>query len=217
MKKKRWLVLLFCLAVLCAVWFACCGRRPYKDLQPSDIVSATVRLSPPDKTVPVTDIPELTGYLRQIVIYLRDNSHTAYAGQAVCLDMTPYMNDGDELDITAVMEKNKDLIRKGDIIVLYTGYEERVGTMEYFDFKDFNGNTGEILEKYGCKGIGFDMPSIDRSGNAHQAVLSRGMSILESLINLKPLIGKHFFLSAVPLKFADGDGSPVRAYAITED
>ena len=35
---------------------------------------------------------------------------SAYAGQAVCLDMTPYMDQGDELDITAVMEKNKDLI-----------------------------------------------------------------------------------------------------------
>lgn len=89
---------------------------------------------------------------------------SAYAGQAVCLDMTPYMDQGDELDITAVMEKNKDLIQKGDIIVLYTGYEDLVGKMEYFDYKDFNGNTGEILEKYGCKGIGFDMSSIDRSG-----------------------------------------------------
>lgn len=142
---------------------------------------------------------------------------SAYAGQAVCLDMTPYMDCGDELDITAVMEKNKDLIKPGDIIVLYTGYEKLVGKMEYFDYKDFNGNTGEILEQYGCKGIGFDMSSIDRSGLAHQSVLSRGMSIIESLINLNPLVGKRFYLSAVPLKFADGDGSPVRAYAITED
>lgn len=142
---------------------------------------------------------------------------SAYAGPAVCLDFTPYMNPDGEHDIAAVMEANKDLVKPGDILVLYTGYEERVGTMEYFDFNDYAESTGEILEKYGCKGIGFDMPSIDRGGLAHQAVLSRGMSIMESLINLKDLVGKRFFLSAVPLKFADGDGSPVRAYAITED
>ena len=41
--------------------------------------------------------------------------------------------------------------------------------------------------------------------------------IVESLVNVKDLVGKRFFFSAVPLKFADGDGSPVRAYAITED
>ena len=142
---------------------------------------------------------------------------SAYAGPAVCLDMTPYMDEGDELDITKVMENNKELVKTGDILVLYTGYEELVGKPEYFDYKDYSGNTGEILEQYGCKGIAFDMSSIDRSGLAHQSVLSRGMSIIESLINLKPLIGKRFYLSAVPLKFADGDGSPVRAYAITED
>jgi len=142
---------------------------------------------------------------------------SAYAGQAVCLDFTPYMNPNGEHDIAAVMEANKDLVKPGDILILYTGYEDRVGTMEYFDFNDYAESTGEILEKYGCKGIGFDMPSIDRSGLAHQAVLSRGMSIIESLINLKDLVGKRFFFSAVPLKFGDGDGSPTRAYAITED
>lgn len=142
---------------------------------------------------------------------------SAYAGQAVCLDFTPYMNSDGEHDIAAVMEANKELIKPGDIIILYTGYEELVGKMEYFAYNDFAESTGEILEKYGCKGIGFDMSSIDRSGLAHQAVLGRGMSIIESLINLKPLIGKRFYFSAVPLKFADGDGSPVRAYAVTED
>lgn len=142
---------------------------------------------------------------------------SAYAGPAVCLDFTPYMNPDGEHDIAEVMEANKDIIKPGDIIVLYTGYEDLVGTMEYFDYNDFAGSTGEILEKYGCKGIGFDMSSIDRSGLAHQAVLSRGMSIIESLINLKPLIGRRFYLSAVPLKFTDGDGSPTRAYAVTED
>ncbi len=141
---------------------------------------------------------------------------SAYVGPAVCLEMTD-LGDGAEIDISEVMAKNAELIKPGDIIILYTGYEDLVGKPGYFDFKDYAENTGAILEQYGCKGIGFDMPSIDRSGLAHQAVLSRGMSIIESLVNLKGLVGKRFFFSAAPLKFTDGDGSPVRAYAITED
>ena len=133
MKKKPWLVLLFCLAVLCAVWFACCGRRPYKDLQPSDIVSATVRLSPPDKTVPVTDIPELTGYLRQIVIYRRDNSHTAYAGQAAVFTLT--MADGSREEIVAY---NPFVILNG------TGYRT-----QYAPCEELNRYANRLLEEAG--------------------------------------------------------------------
>ena len=40
--------------------------------------------------------------------------------------------------------------------------------------------------------------------------------IHESLVNLGPLIGRRFYFSAVSLKFADGDGNPVRAYAVTD-
>ena len=69
------------------------------------------------------------------------------------------------------------------------------------------------MESYGAHGIGFDMPSIDRNGAAHCAVLERDMSIIESLINFETIDWKTFLLSAVPLKFGDGDGSPVRAYA----
>ena len=133
MKKKPWLVLLFCLAVLCAVWFACCGRRPYKDLQPSDIVSATVRLSPPDETVPVTDIPELTGYLRQIVIYRRDSSHTSYAGQAAVFTLT--MADGSRAEIVAY---NPFVILNG------TGYRA-----QYAPCEELNRYANRLLEETG--------------------------------------------------------------------
>ncbi len=139
-----------------------------------------------------------------------------YCGPAVCLEMTD-LGSGKEIDITDVLAQNKSLLCTGDIVLLYTGWESRLGTPDYFNFKDFAENTGAVLEQYGARGIGFDLPSIDRSGLAHQSVLGRGMSITESLINLKPLVGKRFFFNAAPLKFADGDGSPVRAYAITED
>lgn len=153
--------------------------------------------------------------------FVKDGKTTAnidldrYCGQAVCLDVQRVPTDK-LLDISDVIIRNRDLIKPGDIIILHTGWEDKVGTPDYFNFPDFDPGIGELLEKCGAHGIGFDLPSIDRSGAAHCAVLNRGMSIIESLINLKPLIGKRFYFSAVPLKFGDGDGSPVRAYAITD-
>ena len=138
-----------------------------------------------------------------------------YCGQAVCLDV-PDVSADKVLDFTEVLEKNKSLIKPGDIIVFHTGWEDRVGTKEYFDYPDLHPNTGELLEKYGAVAIGFDLPSMDHGGSIHIDILGRDLVAIESLINLKPLIGKRFYISAVPLKFEDGDGSPVRAYAVTD-
>lgn len=135
-----------------------------------------------------------------------------YCGPAVCLEV-PDASLQKLLNIDHIMEKNRALIKPRDIIILSTGWEDRIGTAEYFQFPDFDPSIGVTLEKFGAHGIGMDLPSIDRKGDAHQSVLSRGMSIIESLVNLRPLIGKSFYFSAVPLKFRDGDGSPVRAYA----
>ena len=141
---------------------------------------------------------------------------SAYCGEATCLEMTDIPTEG-TFDISEYLDKHHSEIRQGEILLLYTGWENKLNTEEYFKFPDFHENTGEVLQKYGIKGIGFDLPSIDRTGDAHQSVLSRDIGIYESLINLAPLIDKRFFFSAVPLKFTFGDGSPVRAYAITED
>ena len=141
---------------------------------------------------------------------------SAYCGEAVCLAVTDFAKD-EIFDATEVLAQNADLIKPGDIVILSTGYEKMVGTVEYFDFPDFHENSGELFESYGIKGIGFDSPSISLKNRAHQEVLGRGIAVIESLINLEPLIGKRFYFSAVPLKFEDGDGSPVRAYAVTDD
>jgi len=153
--------------------------------------------------------------------FIKDGKTTAdidlslYCGQAVCFDVTKVSAES-ILDISKTLEENKKLIKPGDILILHTGWEDKVGTSEYFEYPDFALTTGELLERFGIRGIGFDLPSIDHTGEIHRDILGRNMSIIESLINLKPLIGKRFYFSAVPLKFSDGDGSPVRAYAVTD-
>ena len=75
------------------------GKRPFRNLEAADIAAATVCLSPPDKTLEVTDREALADYLRAAVIYRRDDSYTEYCGQGVTFDLT--MADGAEVSVTA--------------------------------------------------------------------------------------------------------------------
>lgn len=99
--KKRWLILInFIIAVMIMITFSIfAGKRPYKDFQTSDIVCASVHLTPPDKTVEINDIEELVTILKDIVIYGEDNSYTEYAGQAT--SFTLVMKNGSTEKITA--------------------------------------------------------------------------------------------------------------------
>ncbi len=99
MKKKGLIVIIACLIVTGVVTFAFSGQKPYKDLKTSDIVSATIHLTPPDKTIRVTESKELVAYLNEIVIYNEDNSYTEYSGQAVIFTLT--MADGSKEEIMA--------------------------------------------------------------------------------------------------------------------
>ena len=101
MKKKGILVLVACVLLLSIVVIAFVGggKKPYKDFEAAQIASATVHLSPPDKTIQITEIKELVEYLKDVVIYNEDNSYTEYMGQGVTFTLT--MTDGTQTEITA--------------------------------------------------------------------------------------------------------------------
>lgn len=81
------------------VYYAVSGKKPFKDLEPSEIVSATVRLTPPDRTIQIEEIEELTGYLNDVVIYNEDNSYTEYSGQGVAFTLK--LADGTQTEVMA--------------------------------------------------------------------------------------------------------------------
>lgn len=102
MKKKRLIITVSCvilLGIVAAAFLFSMGKKPYKNLDAVQIVSAKVLISPPDKTVEIEDIPELVDYLNDVVIYNKDNSYTEYSGQGVLFTLT--MTDGTQTDIMA--------------------------------------------------------------------------------------------------------------------
>ena len=97
--KKVLLIALICLiGIGISSIFLFSGHRPFKDLEATDITSANVRLSPPDTTVQIVETEELVSYLKEVVIYNKDNSYTEYAGQGAVFTLS--LADGSQVKIT---------------------------------------------------------------------------------------------------------------------
>ena len=94
MRKKRLMIAIACIILvgIAVIVFSQQGKKPYKDLDAAQIVSAKVLLTPPDKTIEIENIQELVEYLNDVVVYNEDNSYTEYDGQGVVFTLT--MVDG---------------------------------------------------------------------------------------------------------------------------
>jgi len=141
-------------------------------------------------------------------------------GEAVLLDLG-YLAPGSRIeapDLAPFTEK----IRRGDIVVLHTAYEECADDDAYCFLAP---EAAQWLVDQGIKCLGIDSPSVDplnRTGGpasrethpAHHVVLGAGVPIVEGLVNLKSLPEGRFHFCCLPLSIAGGDGSPARAVAV---
>lgn len=110
-----------------------------------------------------------------------------------------------------------------DFVLFYTGWEKKWGTDAYFDdaFPVPDKAAAQYLVSCGLKGVGTDALSVDKLADpsklAHKTLLSGGLVIVESLC-LRKLIGRgDMMFFALPMKFLDADGAPVRAIAEFRD
>lgn len=96
--KKGWKLaaISLCVAAAAALLLGI-GRKPYRNLDAAQIAFAQVRVSPPDKAVEIEDLQELAAYLREVVIYRKDDSYKSYCGQGVTFTLT--MADGTQTEI----------------------------------------------------------------------------------------------------------------------
>lgn len=111
MRKRTMIIPLLCILLLAftmIIFVFVSGRKPYKDLETAQIVSATVQLSPPGKIIQITKTKELVNLLKDIVVYNKDNSYTDYSGQGITFTLV--MIDGTQ---TSIMEYNPFLVIDG--------------------------------------------------------------------------------------------------------
>ena len=111
-----------------------------------------------------------------------------------------------------------EAIHSADFILLYTGWENRWGTESFLEdtFPVPDEEAAHYLVSCGLKGVGTDALSIDRlvgPQTVHTVLMKADAVILENLCLEKVRDRKDFLFFALPMKFQNADGAPIRAFA----
>ncbi len=109
-----------------------------------------------------------------------------------------------------------------DFLLVSTGWELFWNRVDYFgDFPLLAPETIDRALELGVRGIGLDTMSIDAMDSEdfpnHKRILSAGAVVIENLCNLSPIRGEKVKFAALPLKFENSDGAPVRAVAEVQE
>ena len=144
----------------------------------------------------------------------------AFFGSAIAIDAPKKL--GDDIYPDDLVDAD---IRTGDIVLVSTGWGARINTDKLYEdsWPGFSIDAIDYLIEKGVKAIGGDMPAADsfsgpsRGFPAHKRILSAGLPIFETLMNLDQVAGKRFQFFGLPLRIEQGEASPIRAIAILED
>lgn len=145
------------------------------------------------------------------------------------LDAGHFVGEGCLVDATGctgtieveTLRASEALIEGASFVLVRTGWDRYWGDGRYFSgYPVLSSEAAAWLAARRLKGVGFDAISADPVGASdfvnHLHFFRAGMVIVENLRGLEPLAGRRFLFSCLPLKFANADGSPVRAVALLE-
>jgi arylformamidase len=109
-------------------------------------------------------------------------------------------------------------IRAGDIVLLDLGQSALMRRPEMDkDYLALTPDAASYLADKGIKTVGIDYLSVDPADTedfaVHKILLGNGVAIVEGLV-LEGVPEGEYILSALPLKFENGNGSPVRAVLV---
>ena len=125
--------------------------------------------------------------------------------------------------ITMEQVRRNPCAQQADFLLFYTGWGKFWGKPEYFgNYPCVTNQVVDFLIQTGKKGVGLDTISLDPIADAnltlHRQLLSTNKTvIIENLNNLDKLPQGLFTFCALPLRYENADGSPIRAVAILED
>lgn len=146
---------------------------------------------------------------------LDDMPMSQFSGRATVLDVS---EEGSVIT-EAFLRSNYEAIHCADYILFYTGWEDRWGTERFLEdtFPVPDEEAARYLVSRGLKGVGTDAISIDRMSDSrlpiHHILLKDSVLSIENLCLKKVRGRKDFLFFALPMKFENADGAPVRAFA----
>ncbi|HIT33345.1 MAG TPA: cyclase family protein [Candidatus Faecousia intestinigallinarum] len=149
-----------------------------------------------------------------------------FMGKAICIDCSAVKPN--EPVTAQMLEPYADKVEKGMIVLLYTGWSDRMfGTREYwFDSPYLGEDAAQWLVDHGAKMAGYDFfqeiaAKCDHVKPAefmvHKILLGNGCLNIEHLTNLGAVLGKEFDIIALPLRLVGAEGSPTRVVALLKE
>ncbi|MFO1021828.1 MAG: cyclase family protein [Planctomycetales bacterium] len=142
-------------------------------------------------------------------------------GPAKVINLTPVASR--ELITVERLKPWHDRIQAGDRLLLRTDWHRLHGTPAYRDeLPRISPELARWLVEKQVALVGVEPPSVADVNNmrelteVHQTLFRGNVLIIEGLAHLNELHQDEVELIALPLKIADGDGSPVRAIAIEQ-
>ena len=142
-----------------------------------------------------------------------------FVGKALVIDCRD-VAEGGEIGMEHI---DKMLADEADFLLFNTGWDIHWGKEKYFgEYPVVSMDVCQYLLDSKKKGVGFDVIGIDpvSDGNLtrHKMLLSQAdIVIIENLTNLDKIGGGLFTFAALPLKYKNADGAPIRAVAIIEE
>lgn len=143
-----------------------------------------------------------------------------FVGQGLVIDCSNLKEN--EIITIKYIDSVREKADQAEYILFYTGWDKFWGSDLYFgNYPYISEEVADYLIKSKKKGVGLDVigldPISDEKLSLHRKLLSqRDIVIIENLTNIGEIGNDLFTFCALPLKFENADGAPVRAIAMVE-
>lgn len=142
-----------------------------------------------------------------------------FIGTAALIDCSS-LDEGDIITYDFI-EKNKEAIDNSEFIVFRTDWSKYWNTEKYLGkYPVISDEVVDFIITSNKKGIAFDTISVDPIDasvlSKHHKILQNNILVFENLTNLNLIDSNTFVFCALPLKFENSDGAPIRAIAMLD-
>ncbi|WP_160684588.1 cyclase family protein [Clostridium sp. C2-6-12] len=144
-----------------------------------------------------------------------------FFGKAIVINCSD-LQSGQRISMKYI-EAVKENADQSEFILFYTGWDKYWGTNTYFgDYPYITEEVAEYIKSSRKKGVGLDVmgidPISDENLTIHKKLLGEtDIVIIENLTDLDKIGNDLFTFCALPIKFENSDGAPIRAIAILQE
>ena len=122
----------------------------------------------------------------------------------------------------AHVNRNRENADRAEFVLFCTGWDKYWGKAEYFgEYPYIDGEVAQYLVDGKKKGVGLDVIGLDPISDVHltlhrKLLQENEIVIIENLTGLERIGTGLFTLCALPLKYENADGAPIRAVALVD-